>query len=276
MKQTLLQIVQDILSRMSSDEVNSISDTSESMQVATIVKNKYYDIISRADLPEHKQLVQLTPSNDTTQPTLMYVPAGVSKIEWIKYFDTKEVGNTAVPGYKYVYILSNTEFIDMVNSFNPDETNVASYLFQDTSNNYPNEFTIYYKTNLTPSFCTIISNNYVLFDTYDVSQDDTLQASKMLVSGTVIPAFLMQDSFIPDLEDMQFPLLFNESLGVAFYELKQMANQKADQEVKRQWNSAQKNKSIINRPTYFDQLPNFGRRAGTGGYSNATRPRRTS
>lgn len=267
MKQTLLEIVQDVLSRMSSDEVNSIGDTTESMQVATLVKSKYYDIISRADLPEHKQLVQLTPSGDTALPILMYVPTGVGKIEWIKYFDTKEVDTAVVPGYKYVYILPNDQFIDMVNSFNPEESNVAQYTFEDTSNNYPNNFTFYYKNDLTPSYCTIISNYYVLFDSFDATQDDTLQASKMLVSARVMPVFVMEDNFTPDLDDMQFPLLINEVTALAFYELKQMINQKAEQEVKRQWNSAQKNKSIINRPTYFNQLPDFGRRSGTGGYA---------
>ena len=53
MKYTLLEMTQDILSNMSSDEVNSISDTPESLQVATIIKQKYYDIVSRGDLPEH-------------------------------------------------------------------------------------------------------------------------------------------------------------------------------------------------------------------------------
>lgn len=276
MKLSLLQIVQDVLSRMSSDEVNSISDTTESMQVATIVKNKYYDIIARADLPELKQLIQLDPSNDPDLPVLMTIPQGVSKVEWIKYFDTKVVSNTAVPGYKYVYILPNDQFIDMVNSFNPDETDVRQYTFVDNANNYPNSFTLYYKNGFTPSYCSIFSNYYVLFDTYDVSQDDTLQASKMLVSGKVMPVFLMEDTFVPDLDDMQFPLLLSEVTALAFYELKQMIHQKAEQEVKRQWNSAQRNKAISSKPTAFEQLPNFGRWAGGWGYSNATRPRRTS
>ena len=55
-EQTVLQLTQNILSAMSSDEVNSISDTVESMQVATILQNKYYDIVSRDALPAHDQL----------------------------------------------------------------------------------------------------------------------------------------------------------------------------------------------------------------------------
>src|SRR6266576_6262503 len=87
-EQTLLQIVQTILASLDSDEVNSISDTAESRQVAQIVQNKYFDICTRGGLPEHKILLQLSPSTDPTKPVLMFVPSGVSNIDWIKYFDT--------------------------------------------------------------------------------------------------------------------------------------------------------------------------------------------
>src|SRR5882672_11876334 len=86
--QTLLDMTQEILSAMSSDEVNSIGDTTESLQVATIIKRKYFDIVSRSALPEHDQLIQLTSSGDTALPVLMYVPVEVNNIKWIKYFDT--------------------------------------------------------------------------------------------------------------------------------------------------------------------------------------------
>ena len=46
MKYTLLAIVQEILSDMDSDEVNSIDDTVESQQVASIVRSAYMAIMS--------------------------------------------------------------------------------------------------------------------------------------------------------------------------------------------------------------------------------------
>ena len=39
MKTTLLQIVQSILSDMDSEEVNSISDTTEAQQIASVVED---------------------------------------------------------------------------------------------------------------------------------------------------------------------------------------------------------------------------------------------
>lgn len=281
-EQTLLQLTQNVLSGLSSDEVNSISDTTESMQVATIIQNKYYDIISRADLPKHTQLIQLTASGDDTLPVLMYVPDNVAEIKWVKYFDTNvQDGSSpdtfehdlntdivtssmsnpgAAPGYLYVTLLPQEQFLDMTNRFNPQDSNVSSFTFTDVSNGFNGNFTFYYKNNRQPQYCTVLSNYYIFFDSFDNTQDTTLQTSKTMVSADVIPAFTMTDNFIPDLDPEQFPLLLNEAKALAYFELKQMAHPKAEQEIKRQWSSIQKDKSLDNKPGYFDQLPNFGRR----------------
>lgn len=294
MKQTLLEMTQNILSRMSSDEVNSISDSSEGLQVANIIKNKYFDIINRVNLPEHDQLVQLDPSIDETQPVLMYIPAGVADIKWLKYFNsnitndptfddqthdtnvdlepTDDNTTASPPGYQYVTILPTQQFIDMVNKFNPGDPGIESFTFSDTSNGFPSSYTFYYRNDRQPNYCTILSNYYVIFDGFDSTQDSTLQASKSMAWGRVIPSFSMVDSFIPDLAEEQFQLLINEATALAFYELKQQPHQLAMQEANRGWSNVQKNKAIINRPTYFNELPNFGRRSGnyygTRGFDN--------
>jgi hypothetical protein len=355
MQMTLLDMTQNILSALSSDEVNSISDTTESMQVATIIRNKYFDIINRVDLTEHDQLIQLDPSLDPTIPVQMFVPDGVAEIKWLKYFNSNVLDNgtpsghginvdlvsltnwtttsttsntiglgsktftvassllpitvnqtviaesgansmtgtvvsyigttlvlnvtsvigsgtftswviasdsgaAPVPGYEYVTILPVKQFIDMVNTFNPAETNVQSFVFTNSVNGFPGTYTFYYKIDRQPTFCCILSNFNIIFDAYDNTQDTTLQASKSMAWGRVIPVFLMQDGFIPDLDDEQFTLLLNESKALAYFELKQSIHPKAEQEIKRGWSSVQKNKSVANRPSYFDALPDFGRR----------------
>ncbi len=364
MKSTLLDMTQNILSALGSDEVNSISDTTEAMQVAQIIKNKYYDIIARGNLPEHEEFFQLDPPLDATAPVLMYIPDGVSKMEYLKYFntnvgtdtnttqhginvdlpvqtppwftnsDTSSVVSTGMktftvedddlniiqgdsciaasganmlfgvvedytgytltvnvlnkigrgtfdewniykndsmnppPGYQYVTVLPPQQFIDHVSQFNPYEQDVQSFVFTDSYNSINNNFTFYYKNRQQPQYCTVISNYYVVFDAYDMTQDVTLQAAKTLAWGQVIPNFTMEDGFIPDLDDPQFPLLLNEAKSLAFFELKQQVHTKADQEIKRQWSTVQKNKSIANKPSYFDQLPNFGRYGGINWKNN--------
>lgn len=261
-EQTLLEMTQDILSAMTSDEINSITDTVESQQVATIIKNKYYDILTREGLPEHNQVFQLTASGSASTPTLMYVPAGVKKIEWIKYFnDTTTDDDATVPtGYQYVPVISNSQFFDMIGQLNPGDDNVSSWTFSDTSNNYPGDFTFYYRDDKQPDYCTILSNYYVIFDSYDSDFDSTLQEDKTMCQGQVIPTFTMTDSFIPNMDPSKFPLLLNEAKALAFFELKQMPHPKAEQEIRRQWISTQKNKRVENQPSDFQKLNNFGRK----------------
>lgn len=259
MKMTLLDMTQSILSSMSSDEINSISDTSESLQVAEILKQTYFNILARSKLPMQQELFQLNASTDEDLPVLMYRPDNVAKMDWVKYYDESE--SSSPPQYKYVTILPVTQFLDAVNSFNTDETDVDTFTF--TANG--KSFTFNFKNAKQPQFCTVIENYYVIFDGFDLSIDTTLQANKTECWGEVLPVWNNVDDFIPDLDDQQFPLLLNEAKALAFYELKQQPHAKAEQEARRQWGTLQKDKSLIDKPSYFDQLPNFGRR---GSYSN--------
>lgn len=291
MKYTLLQLTQSVLSSMSSDEVNSIGDTTESLQVAEIIRQKYLDIISRVPITDHEQLLQLDAGLSDEMPVLMTVPAAVADIKWLKYFNTNPndspstgshginvdiqptvgaVSSAVAPGYQYVNILPAKEFIEMTNSFNPAESNVQSFTFTDSGHGHPGTFTFYYKTDRQPSFCCIINNFYVIFDSYDNTQDTTLQTTKTMAWGRIIPVFLMEDSFVPDLAEEQFQLLLNESKALAFFELKQQPHPLATVETKRGWSSIQKNKSIANKPSYFDQFPNYGRN-NLSGYGGAVR-----
>src|SRR5258707_607737 len=247
-EQTLLTIVQNILSAMDADEINSISDTTEASQVAQIVQNKYYDIVS-----SYAGFTLIINVSST-------IGSGTS-YSWT----ITAAGNAiAAPGYVYVTILPLDQFMDMMNRFNPSDLDVFSYQFKEGGNN----FTFYYKNDHRPTWCTVLANQFVIFDTFDLSQDDTLQASKTLCYGQIVPPFLLTDLFVPPLNDQQFPLLLNESKMLAFLELKQMPHPIADREIRRQWSVVQKGKSIANKPSHFDQLANFGRVPRTGGYSS--------
>jgi hypothetical protein len=273
MKRTLLDMTQDILSSLDSDEVNSIGDTTESLQVANIIKNTWWNIVSRAELPEHFDMFGLDASTDIVLPVLMLKPSNVDNIKWIKYYDestqstdgtsfvhdlntdiTSATPNTSNPdlNYKTVDILPITDFLTYVNRYNPYEDNIESYTL--------NGITLRYRNDRQPSYCGVLSDKYVLFDSYDSTVEDTLQQSKVQAYGQIIPEFKLEDNFIPLLDDYQFPLLFNEAKSLAFFELKQMAHQKAEQEAKRQWSSLQKDKAVVDKPTYFNQFPNFGRK----------------
>lgn len=250
MKRTLLDLTQSILSSLDGDEVNSIGDTTEALQVAEVVKTAYFNIISRTSLPEHKQLFTLAASTDPALPVVMYRPSNVIHIEWIKY-DKSDIyyPNT---NFQYITILPHEQFMDMVQVFNLDDADVEQITIGD--------LTFYYKNERSPTYCTVVQDDTILFDSYDSAVDTTLQSTKTLCYGKISPTFLMTDTFIPDLDDEQFPLLLNEAKSLAFFELKQTAHPKAELEARRQWSNVQRNKALVDKPSHFDQLPYYGRK----------------
>lgn len=204
-KLTLLDMVQQILNAMDSDEVNSISDTVESAQVATIVKETFFDLMALRDWPFLRTESALTGLADTNNPTKMLIPETINKIFWIKY-NKKEVSYLDPKSFK--------DMIDMrVAGTNVDSNG--------------------YVTNLDPVYWTTFDDEYVVFDGYDSSVDSTLQTSKSFVYGVTAPSWTHSDGFIPDLPDKYFPTLLAEAKSACFINLKQQMNNREEMKAKR-------------------------------------------
>ncbi len=70
-KQTLLQMTQNILSALDSDPVDSIDETVEAIQVAELVKEAYFDLISQRDWPFLFVLGTLDGVGDVNNPSTL-------------------------------------------------------------------------------------------------------------------------------------------------------------------------------------------------------------
>lgn len=257
MRQTLLEIVQDILSSLDSDEVNSISDNMESQQVATIVKNVYRDIISRANLPENFEMFELNASLDPSKPTVMHRPSDALSILWIKY-DTRLSGETESNYVKLQYMEPQV-FMDSVAMYrNHAQGDVVTFTIDGPNNS---SIEISSLNNKPPSFYTSWDDELILFDSYDAAVDGTLVKNKSLAYGEWDPGFKMEDNFTPDLDPRQFSLLFNEAKSWAFAELKQTTHEKAEKQSRKGWITLQHQKeSVPARYPNIKTLPDYGRR----------------
>ena len=80
----LLAMTQDILSDMDSDDVNSINDSVEALQVAQIIKTTYYNIIDGKNYAFLYELFKLTASGTDDRPTHMKLPEDIIDLKWIK------------------------------------------------------------------------------------------------------------------------------------------------------------------------------------------------
>jgi hypothetical protein len=247
-------MVQEILSSMDSDEVNSISDTVESMQVATLIKGVYYDIATDIGLPEHETLFELNASGDPAKPCLMTVPTNVVTMRTLKY-DIKEDSDT-YSTWQEVKYMPFEDFLKWVDIFKTYDDGVGEQSVSFNGESFP----IMYRSDKWPEFYTTADDRQILFDSYNSEFDTTLVKNKTMCTGNVYPAFSITDDFTPDLDPSQFSLLRNKAKVRAFSELKQQENMEAAQEARRQKVIVQKRKRKTPDEAEVFKVPRYGRR----------------
>lgn len=254
MRYTLLEMVQEILSSLDSDNVSTITDTDEAYQIALLLRGVYYDLATELELDEHEGLFELDASGDNTKPNLMTVPSNVIRLDWIKY-DNKETGDTYSNWQDVSFAPFNT-FLEYQAALRTKSSNVGEL---EVTNN-SETFTIMYRTNQMPLYYTTMDDYNLIFDGYDSTEDTTLQASKTMCYGSVYPTFTLSDSFEPDLEPQQFSYFRNRAKVRAFAELKQAQNADAAYETKRQKIAIQKKRRLVeDYPEIFKIQSRFGR-----------------
>lgn len=223
MKMTLLEMTQNILSALDSDEVNSISDTIEALQVAYVIKETFDEQFNNIVVPELRGLIQLNGISDVLKPNYMKVPDAVKDFEWIKYRDDRNNGK-----FTDVCYVTPEEFLEM--QFQYTSTSDNTFLTTDPVSNVQ----YYIKTNKSPTYYTSFDDNYIAFDSYDSDYDATLNSSKSAAFGTKEFSFPLEDTFIPPIDSNLFPLLLAEAKSVCFINVKQTGSSKEEQRARRQ------------------------------------------
>jgi len=219
-KMTLLEMTQDILSDMDSDEINSINDSVESLQVANIIKTTYYNIIDGRDYDFLYELFQVDSSGTTSRPTHMKLPENIIDLKYIKY-NNRTVTDTKDKFTKIKYLMPE-DFMDLVDKRDSSKSNVT-VISDDTG------ISINVVTDKAPEYFTSFDDEYIVFDSYQSNLESTLTSSKTQCHGKRSVTFSITDTFTPDLPVQMFSYLLAEAKSVAFVTLKQMANAKAEQ-----------------------------------------------
>jgi len=233
-KMTLLGMVQNILSALDSDPVDSIDETVEAVQVAELVKESYFELLSQRDWPFLFSLGALQALGDVSNPTKMKIPDTWNKVKWIKY-NKKEV-----------------QWVDP-QTFNDMITNRVEQTGVINSSGYV--------INQDPQYWTSYDDTYVVFDGYNSSVDTTLQASKSVVYGTQQATWNHIDTFVPNIPEKFFPTLLAEAKSQAFVNLKQQSNAREERKATR-GRMAMRNEAWRNEngEVKYNTLVNYGRK----------------
>lgn len=251
MRYTLLELTKRILESMESDEVSDINETPESISVANIIKECYFDIVGELNMAEQEGLFKFDASGDNTKPCLMTVPSTVSRVQWVKY----NQGEIATPDYKDVRFVANDEYFYYQQGVDTADTTVDQMTVSINSVDYVFSF----KNNVPPKYYTIFDEYSVIFDSYDSAEESTLTQVRSLGFGSLVPSFSFENSWVPDLDPRQFQLLLQDAKQTAFTELKQAQNPVAEKKARKNRILTQKNK-FDNDPKWSNQLhAGFGR-----------------
>ncbi len=247
-KKSLLGIVQEILSDMDSDFVNSIDDTDEAGQVAQIVMSTYEAMISNRNWPHTARVINLTPSADSLLPTYMRIEEDVKEFISI-FYDKHQLGDARLR-YQEVFWKEPDDFLRYTN--NRDSTAANINIITDVSG-----VKFLAQNNKAPSYYTSFDDTTLVFDSYDNTVDSTLQATKTQARAYVMPEFRLEDDFIPDLPQEAFSALIEEAKSKAQFKLRQMNDTKSEQEAQRQQRWLSRKAWRVNGGIEY---PNYGRR----------------
>ena len=246
-KMTLLDVVQEILSDMNSDNVNSINDTIEAQQVVQIAKRTYFNMINERILPHTASFFNLTAFVNPAKPSHVRIEDNVIRVESVKYDCRKE--KDAQPDPREVTYLPPKDFADFVMQRNPSAPNVITVL---------DVLPLFIINNAPPTYWTSFDDKTIVFDSFNSEIETTIQSVKCYAYGEREPTWSSTDQFIPDIPAKMFPYFVNETKSMCFYTIKEAPHQKVEQHATRQrmWLSGEKFRAGGKRINY----PNYGRK----------------
>ena len=217
MKSTLLQVVQSILSDMDSEDVNTISDTIEAQQVASVVEDTYFNIIAARSIPEHNKLIPLVSLANNAKPTHFTYPSRTKQLMRVDY----NIGTASVPDYREIVYVEPLVFIDRMDETAKKVTTVDQSV------------ELFVATDKDPSYYTSFNDNHIIMDAYDVSVEANLASNKTRAFCAIYPTFSQTDSFAIDLDQTLMPLLLAEAKSACMSLFKGGSDPKVEQAARR-------------------------------------------
>ena len=242
-------MVQNILSDMDSEEINSISDSNEAEQISKVVENTYFSLIASRFIPEHAQILKLTSFSSSARPTHFSFPSRVKNIEFLDYNISKSVGGVE---YERLTYLEPDQFFALSDGRDSLASNVKQVADVEADS------TLLIRNDVMPSYYTSFDDENVVLDSYMSSVDSILTSAKTRAYGVKFPTFdSFSDTFTPDIDEVMFPYLLAEAKATAMSLFKTGPDPKIEQIARRQKVYVQNDKYKVNRGRPHN---NYGRR----------------
>lgn len=252
----MLEMTQTVLEKMDSDEVNSISDTVESVAVAAEIRDTYRAIVSNSGDYQKTGYVQLEGLSDTKRFNQMKIPDNVVEILelWLEKPDS--CLERITPVYQ-----EPSQFVETLYQATDKPTKSVPPCGQEGPC-FP------VGTAEDPTCYTTFDGTTVFFNAVDTSCYDTLHSNMSAARAVLLPEFRMEDGFVPDLKVSDFSHFLQESIDACFVHFKGVSNSKAQARARNQKVSRQNNRNLVGNHNNKTVGPPYGRRSRGGSLSN--------
>lgn len=228
-KRTLLQLVQDLSASINGDEVDTLTESVEVMDIVTFLRLAFDEVISRRDWEflKNRPVTCSARSVGDAQINRLKIPTNVSRVNLtVKYRTPNDDTDSKFKTLKY---LSPLEFLEVVLAPNEPDTNVSVI-----TNTEGVEMLIY--NDRAPTYYTSFDEEYLWFDSYDATEGAGVVAADTIIIADVIPTMDWTEptATLPVPEQME-QLIFNEALLLCSFRLRQMPDPTAQIIASRQY-----------------------------------------
>lgn len=249
-KQTLLDMVQSILSDADGDDVNSITDTVESDQCARVIRDTFDQVVDQYDTHNYKTNKQLTATGSST-PNVMTRPEGFYNIEYIRY--DKRTTSGGDPNYELVEFVEPDRFITRTASRSSSDSTVDEITLDSG-------YEVLVINDQAPSIWTMMEGyDDIIFDSYDKDLETNLQQGKTLAYGIQRPTLSLANASVPDLPTHLQVFLLREARAMYFDLYKSGVTREVDRSRRRAEVRAQRMRRIVKNQDN-QTGPNYGRK----------------
>lgn len=240
MTMNLVDMAERVAQFCNASHIDSINDTDESYRIAQIIKETYETMILSQEIQTALELFHLQSATAEDLKTTLYLPDECLTLDIVKY--TNHQGKIYSPQY-----LEPMDFISRSLDLDVTRPNVTTVVDPESNTTYN------IQTDKDPSYYTVMSGKYLVFDSYNKDFEDLIQGRHALVYGHTLPEFKLEDDFIPDLQEQQFPVLLSRAKTAADMELRNNFNQvEADRGKKLFLNITNDSKSYTRRSTTWN------------------------
>lgn len=253
-KETLLSIVQSAMVASGGDPVNSIDESPESEDIASICEDVFNDVMLWDEWPHQERLASVEAVSEANNPTAMRIKDSyrfITKVQYLVDTDTDRAY------YRNIVYLEPEFFIEQCDQYLNDKN---SKLVQGTGLSAP----LAISTDRDPQYFTTFDNEHLVFDSIDLSVETNLQESKLRTLAYVIPEFVLSDDYIIDMPEIMMPLYRAEVMIAVQYYFNQFYDKLSAKKSMRHLNKLRAHKlRVVNTQDEHYPRGQYGRYADT-------------